>query len=226
MYLIDKSVNFSGSSAIVGNIIPVGVGLAYGARQKPGNAWTFICFGDGATEEGVFYESVNFAVLKKLNTVFFCENNLYSVYTDLSDRQPKGRKLYKLAEALGMRSLFLDFAQSLHKTKDFCTELNGLMKQNGPIFVEIETFRHREHCGPNFDDDLEYRPRGQVRDYVENDPLKKLCAGLKLRGDFDGYMEAFVKSVCEEIEFAFDFAERSRSLDYSLLSKMEFAACD
>lgn len=226
MHLIDKSVNFSGSSAIVGNIIPVGVGLGYAARQKPDNAWTFICLGDGATEEGVFYESVNFAVLKNLNTIFFCENNFYSVYTGLSERQPSNRRLYQLGEAMGMRAKFLNYSQSLNEMRNFSHELKELMKEDGPIFVEIETFRHREHCGPNFDDDLGYRPPEQLEKYLKNDPLDTLTAKLQANVSTSDSMHRFTQKVAHEINTAFEIAEHSDSLDYNLLSEMEYAFVD
>ena len=80
MHLMDLSVNFMGTTAIVGNSIPIGVGLGLSAKTKKTKQISFIFFGDGAVEEGVFYESINFAATKKLPTIFVCENNLYSVY--------------------------------------------------------------------------------------------------------------------------------------------------
>ena len=95
MHLIDLAVNFMGTSAIVGNSIPVGVGLGMSAKIKNTKQVSFIFFGDGAIEEGIFYESINFAIVKKLPVVFICENNLYSVYSPFSVRQPKGRSIFK-----------------------------------------------------------------------------------------------------------------------------------
>ena len=89
MHLIDKSVNFMGSTAIVGNSIPVGVGLALAQKQAALQQISCIYFGDGATEEGVYYESLNFAAVKSLPALFVCEQNLYSVYSPLSVRQPR-----------------------------------------------------------------------------------------------------------------------------------------
>ena len=87
MHLIDTNVNFMGSSAIVGNSIPVGTGLALSSKIKNDGRKSFIFFGDGAVEQGVFYESLNFAVVKKIPAIFVCENNLYSVYSSLKDNQ-------------------------------------------------------------------------------------------------------------------------------------------
>ena len=78
MHLIDTKVNFMGTTAIVGNSIPVGIGLGLANNIKQ-NSISYIFLG-GATEEGVFYESVNFAALKNIPVVFICENNFYSVY--------------------------------------------------------------------------------------------------------------------------------------------------
>jgi pyruvate dehydrogenase E1 component alpha subunit len=81
MHLIDESVGFKGSTAIVGGTIPIGVGLALSQSIKKTGGLTAIYFGDGAVEEGAFYEAANFAVLRNLPVLFVCENNLYSVYS-------------------------------------------------------------------------------------------------------------------------------------------------
>ena len=75
MHLIDRKVGFMGTSAIVGNSIPVGVGFGLSSKIKKTNQISCVFFGDGATEEGAYYESLNFAVLKKLPVLFICENN-------------------------------------------------------------------------------------------------------------------------------------------------------
>ena len=97
MHLIDKDVGFMGTSAIVGNSIPVGVGLGLALKLNKTKNVSCIFLGDGAIEEGSFYESLNFAVLKELPIIFICENNLYSVYSPLSVRQPKNRNIRDLA---------------------------------------------------------------------------------------------------------------------------------
>ena len=104
MHLIDESVGFMGSTAIVAGTIPVGVGLAYGMKCKRSEQLSCIFHGDAAVEAGVFFESVNFAVVKKLPVLFLCENNLYSVYSPLSVRQPEGRSIAMMAEGLGMKT--------------------------------------------------------------------------------------------------------------------------
>ena len=106
MHLIDKSVGFMGTSAIVGNSIPTGTGLALAAKLNGNNQVSFIHLGDGAIEEGVFYESLNF-IGKKYSSNLYCENNFYQSIL-LSVRQPNKRKIYKLAESIGAKSYFED----------------------------------------------------------------------------------------------------------------------
>src|SRR3990167_9983262 len=101
MHLIDQSVGFMGSTAIVGNTIPIGVGLGLSVQLNQEDKIACIFLGDGAVEEGVFYESLNFAVLKNLPVLFVCENNFYSVYTPLDKRQPAGRKIADFVHAIG-----------------------------------------------------------------------------------------------------------------------------
>ena len=105
MHLIDKDVNFMGSTAIVANSIPVGVGLALAHKRSKSKQISCIYFGDGATEEGAYYESLNFAAVKSLPALFVCEQNFYSVYSPLKVRQPKDRSIASVSNAMGVRSL-------------------------------------------------------------------------------------------------------------------------
>ena len=96
MHLIDKSCGFEGATAIVGNTIPIATGVAFAQKLSKSNFITVVCLGEGATEEGVFSESLNLAALKKLPIIFLVENNNFSVYTPLSERQSKKRSIVKL----------------------------------------------------------------------------------------------------------------------------------
>ena len=104
MHLIDKPSGFMGSTAIVGNTIPVAAGLALAFKIQKSSSISCAFFGDGAVEEGAFYESVNFAALHKLPILFICENNLYSVYSGLGVRQPNGRKIHEMVSGMGIEA--------------------------------------------------------------------------------------------------------------------------
>ena len=108
MHLIDREVGFEGTTAIVGNSIPVGVGLGLALQAKKMKNVSVIFLGDGAIEEGAFYESANFAAVRNLPVLFVCENNLYSVYSPLNVRQPKNRKIYQMVQGMGIKSIIVD----------------------------------------------------------------------------------------------------------------------
>ena len=92
MHLVDLAAGFLGAVPIVGSTMPIAVGTALASVMRGESRVTAVFFGEGATEEGVFHESLNFAALQKLPVVFVCENNLYSVYSPLAVRQPAGRR--------------------------------------------------------------------------------------------------------------------------------------
>ena len=144
MHLIDKTVGFMGSTAIVGNTIPLAVGLALSIRLKGTNNISCVFFGDGAIEEGVFYESVNFAVLKNLPVLFICENNLYSVYSPFSVRQPENRKIHEMVKALGIQATSGNGNNVSEVYKMTNNALEKIKVGKGPQFVE---FSNKESFG-------------------------------------------------------------------------------
>ena len=174
MHLIDTEVNFMGTSAIVGNSIPTGTGLALAAKLNKKDQISIIHIGDGAIEEGAFYESLNFSVVKEIPALFFCENNLYSVYSPLEVRQPNGRSLHKLASAIGANALksegncALDCYENLEKAITYCRT------EKKPVFIEFSTYRWLEHCGPNYDDHLGYRSKKEIDFWKGKDPIALL----------------------------------------------------
>jgi pyruvate dehydrogenase E1 component alpha subunit len=206
MHLMDLNVNFMGSSAIVGNSIPVGVGLGLSAKLKKKNQISYVFFGEGATEQGVFYESVNFAIIKKLPVIFICENNLYSVYSDLKYRQPKTRKIYKLVKSFGIQAYKCNGNNVLDSYNTLIKARNFLLKKKQPVFIEFSTYRWLEHCGPNYDNDLKYRSEDEFNNWKKKDPIKILKQYLKKNFSH----EKIEKKIKNEINNAFNFALRSK----------------
>ena len=102
MHLFDLEAGLIAAVPIVGSTLPIGVGIALGMRRMNRKGIVVIYFGDGASEEGVFAESLDFAALKQLPVLFVCENNQYSVYTHLNERQFTGRNIVKIARAHGV----------------------------------------------------------------------------------------------------------------------------
>jgi TPP-dependent pyruvate/acetoin dehydrogenase alpha subunit len=207
MHLCDLDVGFMASTAIVANSIPLAVG--HGLQLKVTNtaAISVAYFGDGATEEGAFYEALNFAVLKSLPVLFVCENNLYSVYSPLNVRQPEARSICSLANEIGALAYELDGNDVQQVSKASVKAKQHLLAGNGPILLECYTYRHREHCGPNFDNDLGYRPLEQVSEWLQKDPISLTKA--KLGREIEHRNEIIHKNIMQEIDDAFNFAEHS-----------------
>jgi pyruvate dehydrogenase E1 component alpha subunit len=159
MHLIDLNVNFWGSTSIVAQTIPIGVGLAFSDKLQGKDTYTAVCFGDAAIEEGVFHESANFASLHNLNVIFVCENNLYSCFTRLNDRQPD-RPFEKVAAAHSLR-----FLKCQPNVLDILSKAREARNSLGPTFLEIPAYRELEHCGPNNDDHLNYRPDHEIESW-------------------------------------------------------------
>jgi len=216
MHLIDRSVGFMGSTAIVGNTIPVGVGIGLSNKINKNNLVSCVFLGDAAVEEGVFHEAANFAVLHKLPVLFICENNLYSVYSPLHVRQPSDRKIYKWIEAYGMESHGADGNNPIEASLLISSSVEKIRSGMGPIFLEFSTYRWREHCGPNYDNEIGYRSVEEYEKWKDIDPLKRLKNELIEKGwlNEDTY-EKLISSLNLKVEEAFRFAEDSPFPDQS-----------
>ena len=205
MHLIDTSVGFMGSTAIVGNTIPVAVGLALEKKLTRKKSIACVFFGDGATEEGAFYESVNFAIIHSLPILFICENNLYSVYSGLEVRQPVDRKIYKMVRAMGISAQHgngNDVDEVARKVKHAKTMI---LKSGGPQFLEFDTYRWREHCGPNFDNNIGYREESEFLKWKKKDPLKNFYSENSQK-----YIDRKIDTISQEIDDAHQFASDSK----------------
>ena len=214
MHLIDEEVGFYGTTAIVGNSIPVGVGLACSLQlDNNKNNLSTIFIGEAATETGVFYESANFATVNNLPVVFACENNLYSVYSDQTSRQPTNRTFLDLARGLGLNYYKIDTFDTYKCIEETAEIINKARGQNQPIFLEFPTYRHLEHCGPNYDDDLDYREKNEIDFWFSKDPLNRELTFLKENGHSQklNVIEDFIGSKINKI---FNYAENSNFADF------------
>jgi len=210
MHLIDRSVGFKGSTAIVANSIPVGVGLALALQLKGSQSISAVFFGDGSVEEGAFYESVNFAVVRKLPVLFVCENNLYSVYSSLKVRQPESRKIHLLAEAIGVPSKLVDGndVEAVYTAAN--QAIQEIKKSGGPRFLELSTYRWLEHCGPNYDNNIGYRSEEEFLDWKKRDPIPLFEAKIQLENWITKEeLEKLYNEIETQVLNAFEFAESS-----------------
>jgi TPP-dependent pyruvate/acetoin dehydrogenase alpha subunit len=211
MHLIDLAVNMLGSTPIVGSSLPVAVGSAFGSvlHGEPDRI-TAAFFGEGMTEEGTFGESLNFAALKKLPVLFVCENNLFSVYSPMNVRQPAARDRCAIARAHGMTALQAD-GNDVSAVFAATRQAVALARRGeGPVYLEFDTYRWREHCGPNYDNDIGYRTEEEYLSWRARCPIEGLEAQLLADGAYSSAELAALRAALDsEIGDAFAFAEAS-----------------
>ena len=218
MHLIAPDAGMMGASAVVGTTIANAAGYAYAMRLRRENAIVVSFFGDGATEEGVFSESLNFAVLKKLPILFVCENNQYAIHTHQRLRQGN-TDICARAASLGMPAERIDDNDVLAIYERSRRATAQIRAGTGPHFLEVMTYRLTEHVGPGEDFHLGYRTEDEARPWRERDQVRRM-AGLIASAERQR-IEAKVEA---EIADAFAFAQASAYPDESELLDHVFAA--
>jgi len=204
MHLADKRVGFMGSSAIVGNSIPVGTGLGMAAKLDSLNAISIVYLGEAAVEEGVFYESANFAAVAALPVLFVCENNGFSVYTGLPERQPADRQIHEMVSAIGIESISVSSYEISRLIAEAQYAVQYVRESGKPFFLEVETARYLEHCGPNDDSHLGYRDLPALEELKKKDPMLALASNLSRKGvdlvSIESELRQFVDDVFSQVE--------------------------
>jgi pyruvate dehydrogenase E1 component alpha subunit len=182
MHLFDEAAGLSSSIPIVGSSIPVAVGNALANKLNNKKNISVACFGDGTVEEGVFYESLNFAILKKLSVFFFCENNFYSVMTHIKERQPSNF-LKKINQPYNLPLKIINGNNVEEVFAESKKLIDYIKKGNGPAMIVLNTHRYKEHCGPNEDIQLGYRDKKEYSFWKSLDPIS-LCE-TKLKNKYN-----------------------------------------
>lgn len=204
MHLVDIKKGVMGTSAIVATQISVAVGYAYALKCQRKDSVVVCFFGDGAVDEGVFYESLNFAALKRLPVIFICENNLYAIHTHQHKRQFQS-DICKRVIPYGIPAERIDSNDVLRLYERINTVVQALRSdKTGPFFFECMTYRWKEHVGPNEDFHLGYRTMKEAEPWIEDDQVK--CIGEMLEVSERKKIE---QEVDAEIQDAFIFAEES-----------------
>lgn len=210
MHLMDKSVGMAGSSAIVAGAVPIATGAALSIQMKGEEHVSCVFLGDAATEEGAVWESLNFAALKKLPMVYFCENNFFSVCTPLEERQPNGVEIYKKAAAFGLHSVQVDGSNVLAVHQAVAAAVARARSGEGPSFIEAQVYRWRGHGGAGDDSSSGYRDPAEVADWQQHCPVDgyaDLLLGEKLLSVQQ--REVMEQQINDEINAAFQHAESS-----------------
>jgi TPP-dependent pyruvate/acetoin dehydrogenase alpha subunit len=203
MHLISLDVGMLGTSAVVGTTIANAVGYASALKYQQRDALVASFFGDGATEEGVFPESLNFAALKRLPILFLCENNGYAIHTHQRYRQGS-LDICGRARAYGVPAERIEHNDVLYLHERVKAIAAQVRRGEGPYFLEVMTSRWREHVGPNEDYQLGYRTSEEVEPWKASDQVQRIAEMLdpEIRESIEEEVEA-------EVSAAFTFAEES-----------------
>lgn len=210
MHLTLPERGFPGSSAIVAGTVPLAVGVALAFSIQKRKIVSVAFFGDGAVNEGVWYESLNFAALKKLPVVFVCENNLYSTHMPISACLADTR-IYKKAEAFKIHGVRIDGNNVIEVFKAAKKAVENARQGNGPSLIECMTYRWRGHVGPNFDLDKGLRSKEELDYWMNRCPIMALEMFL-LKHDILSESEKtqIYETIEKEIDEAVTFAKESR----------------
>jgi TPP-dependent pyruvate/acetoin dehydrogenase alpha subunit len=198
MHLAEKKVGFMGASAIVASTISHAVGSAMASKKLNKNEVSVTCFGDGASEEGSYHESLNFAATFKLPVIFVCENNGLAIHSKLEQRQ--SYKVAEHAKSYGVKSLYIENGYDFEAINAaMYSVIEEVRQTKEPFVVEIKTYRYKEHVGISDDHHVAYRSKEDFENWKKNDQLIHDSS----------LIEKFSEQITEEINKAVDFAESS-----------------
>jgi len=225
MHLCAPDVGMMGAAPIVGGTISLAVGSALASKIKKDKRVTVSFFGDGATGEGVLYESLNFASLKKLSIIFACENNLYSTHMPINECRPDS-DIYKIALPFDIKSFRVDGNDVLKVYEIAKKSVEMCRSGKGPVFIEFLTYRLRGHVGP--DDNIQgtrtdIRPKSEIEKWRKKDPLKKFEKYIiKNKIIAEQELKSIKKEIEKEVITAHNFAKNSPYPKKSELTKYVF----
>ena len=206
MHLYCARKNFYGGHAIVGGGLPVAVGLALADQMQQRSRVSACFFGDGATEEGEFHESLNLAALWQLPVLFLCENNLYAMGTAI-ERHASDVEIVHKPAVYGICAETVDGMDVLAVERAVRYAADTVRETGKPRFLEFKTYRFRAHS--MYDPDR-YRDKAEVAHFRERDPIACFKVRLTTAGLLDeGEFAAMEEAVAAEVQGAVEFAERA-----------------
>ena len=208
MEICDEAVNFY-SGTILAGTLPIAAGAALTSKMRGENRVTVAVLGDGVADEGIVYETLNFAALKRLPMVFICENNSYSAFSRQEDRQGLC-DLAGRAKAFGVPSRRLSGNDVLTVYKAARRAINKARKGEGPTFLELDTYRWCGHVGPEDDDEFNYRSMDELEQWKKDCPIEKMLEILMEGYGLNNVQIAEIeRSERSKISDAFTFAKAS-----------------
>jgi TPP-dependent pyruvate/acetoin dehydrogenase alpha subunit len=198
VHLTEPAIGYAGSSPILGQGIALAVGSALAFKMDGASRIATAFFGDATWEEGIVYESINYAATNQLPVLFVCENNLYSTESALGMRQPVGTDLCERARSFKVPAIKVDGNDVFAVYNATQQALLHIRSGMGPFYIECMTYRWREHVGPMYDYELNrtYRSKEELEEWMQKCPVKR-CAevlrstGLAIETDFKMWLTEF-----------------------------------
>lgn len=210
MHLIDKRVGMAGTSAIVGGAVPIATGAALATKMRGLDRVCVVFLGEAGVEEGVTSESLNFAALKQLPVIYFCENNFYSVQSPLATRQHPDRVIWKWAASYGMPSTLVDGTNVLAVYEATKKAVKRAREGGGPTFIEAPVYRFRAHGGAGDDSKTGYRDVAETEAWEQVCPIRTYHDFLQKAGLIDTRIhERMQHEILDETLAALKFAANS-----------------
>ena len=214
MHMGSAKHNFYGGYGIVGGHVPLAAGAAFAAKYREDNGVAICFFGDGAAQQGAFFEALALSQLWKLPAVYLCENNYYAMGTSL-ERQSFLTDMSRRGDGVGMRRWrFMGF-DVVDVYRNVAKAVQYARSGAGPVILEAVTYRYRGH---SMSDPAKYRREGELDTFKQKDAL--VGATERLRRDFgvsQADLDAIGQSVEEETQDAYTFADASPIPDPSRL---------
>ncbi|MDD3312163.1 thiamine pyrophosphate-dependent dehydrogenase E1 component subunit alpha [Pseudodesulfovibrio sp.] len=200
MHLSSPAHGFLASSAVVGSILPVALGAAYAQKAQATGDIAAVFFGDGATEEGVFWETLNYAALAKLPLLFVCEDNGLAIHSHIQNRQS-----YDIATTVKTFNLPVFTSDStdageIHELA--ATAAAAVRRGEGPAFLLLKYLRYLEHVGVNEDFSAGYRCKEDCADWFDRDPVRVQRANALKAGATEAEIAALENGIRAAIEAA------------------------
>lgn len=221
MHLTDLNKGFLAGIPIVGSAMAIAAGVAMSQQRNRSQNITAVYIGDAAVESGTFHETLNYASLHNLPLMTICENNEYSIFTPLSVRQPSNRTIPDLARSHGIKTFEGNGDSVLEVIKVIREAKKYMLEESKPVFIEFKTYRLLEHCGPNFDDDLNYRDAEQVNNFKNRDPIKILVDDLIKSSELDeNALNQMDVKLRDEIKELIQKAKNEKDATYPLEDKI------
>jgi pyruvate dehydrogenase E1 component alpha subunit len=209
MHLADPAHGLPGSSAIVAGTIALAAGAALAFQTRKENSVAVAFFGDGATNEGIFYETLNFTALRRLPVVFVCENNLYSTHMPVAECLAS-TNIVKKAVASGVPGMRLDGNIVSEVMRAAGDAVRRARRGEGPTFLECLTYRWRGHVGPNYDIEKGLRSRKELEAWMAHCPIRELEKTLARRGLLaEADKKRLYRQVEREVSHALQYATKS-----------------